>query len=501
MSKNEAIRSSFYEFVKEFWIYAEPAFSYKDNWHIEAITDHLQACYTGDIKNLVINAPPAMGKSLILSVLFPCWVWIKDPSKKFLYQSSDGELQKTFHDACTRALESPLYLTLGGKKILSRDRRSLIIENESNGRISRVGNSRQIGPRAWAVIADEPNSEHRIKSLADRETTNESWKIYSKYLENREEGIRIISQKRLHVNDVTGYELKTRLKNIVHLSLPMEFEPKKRCSTIILPGKKEIWKDPRSEEGELLWPEGYSEKFAQEDKENLYDWHSQYQQNPVPEDGIIFKEEGFQQWKDRELPPFELIVQSWDTATAVTEKAGYTACTTWGVFKGDDEVSQALLLSLWYEKVKFPDLEKMAIRLANNYNDNVLHAPIVSNKNTKPDIILIEERQSGYPLIQILSREKLSIVPFNPQSKGRSRTSKEGRARIAASIIEGERVWLKVTDRNSRLFLEACRTFPHFEESKDIIDTLSQVLIFLKDNRWDKEEILSKVRISSFSNI
>jgi len=80
-------KDSLYEFFKQAWPIMEGDTPFVDNWHIEAIADHLQACFTRDIRNLLINVPPRTGKSSLISVAFPAWVWLHNPEEKFMYAS------------------------------------------------------------------------------------------------------------------------------------------------------------------------------------------------------------------------------------------------------------------------------------------------------------------------------------------------------------------------------------------------------------------------------
>jgi hypothetical protein len=78
---------SFYAFFVGFWdcISSEQLVN---SWHIEALCNELQAIGERLFKrqkspyNLVVNVPPGMSKSSIFSILFPAWVWTRDPSCK-----------------------------------------------------------------------------------------------------------------------------------------------------------------------------------------------------------------------------------------------------------------------------------------------------------------------------------------------------------------------------------------------------------------------------------
>ena len=73
---------SLYEFFKLSWPYIEGNMPYVDSWHIRAIAEHLEAVYARQIKKLIINVPPRTGKTNLISVAFPAWVWIHNPSER-----------------------------------------------------------------------------------------------------------------------------------------------------------------------------------------------------------------------------------------------------------------------------------------------------------------------------------------------------------------------------------------------------------------------------------
>ena len=105
----EKMRRSLRLFIKEAWGTIEPNREYNDNWHIDAIADHLQAVANGDIKRLIINVPPRHMKSISVSVALPAWTWTNDPTKKFLYASYAGSLSIRDSVKCRRLIDSQWY--------------------------------------------------------------------------------------------------------------------------------------------------------------------------------------------------------------------------------------------------------------------------------------------------------------------------------------------------------------------------------------------------------
>jgi hypothetical protein len=71
-------QDSFAEFVRQAWHIVEPATPLVWNWHLEVLCEYLEAtAVDGGITRLIVNIPPRSGKSLLASVLWPAWVWVR----------------------------------------------------------------------------------------------------------------------------------------------------------------------------------------------------------------------------------------------------------------------------------------------------------------------------------------------------------------------------------------------------------------------------------------
>ena len=70
-------------FVKQAWPVIEPGTRYLPNWHIDLLCEYLEAVSAGQINRLIINVPPRYGKSILVSVLWPC-LGVDRPSRAAL---------------------------------------------------------------------------------------------------------------------------------------------------------------------------------------------------------------------------------------------------------------------------------------------------------------------------------------------------------------------------------------------------------------------------------
>lgn len=487
----EACEGSFYEFVKHAWIHLDGR-QYVDTWHVQAICEHLQAMQKMEIRNLLMNLPPRVGKSTIVSVAFPAWCWIIDPGLRFLYTSYAQSLSVRDSGFCRRLILSEWYQKLWSSKFnIARDVNNKIrFDNDKHGyRQASSVDGTITGQGGDIICCDDPNSIQQVHSPTIRDSVNDWWDyVFSTRFSNPATARKILVQQRSHQKDLTGHILAKDDPSWVVLCLPMEFE-KSRCAvTVPLPmSKGKIWMDPRKKDGELLcpnWMDATSvERMKKDFNYDSYTIASQLQQRPSPAEGGILKEDWFKPWKQKDLPEFEYILQSWDTALTTGEKSCYSACTTWGIFRDKGGINNIMLLSLFREKVEYPDLRKAAVRLAANYEDVYFDEPIIGRN--PPDLILIEANgTNGFPLLQDLMAANLPVMRFNPKGV------KIGRCRIVSHLIENGLVWLPTVSPyheyytpDSQMFLEAAVNFPS-DESNDIIDSMSQAFQRLKDSGW-----------------
>ena len=110
------------EFVRQAWAVVEPSTPFVPGWHIDAIIEHLEAVTRGQIRNLLINVPPRHMKSLLVSVFWPAWEWIRWPERRWLYSSYAASLSIRDSVKCRRLIESPWYQAALGRSLRPHQR-------------------------------------------------------------------------------------------------------------------------------------------------------------------------------------------------------------------------------------------------------------------------------------------------------------------------------------------------------------------------------------------
>ncbi|MEN6314196.1 MAG: phage terminase large subunit [Clostridiaceae bacterium] len=209
--------------------------------------------------------------------------------------------------------------------------------------------------------------------------------------------------------------------------------------------------------GEALCPQRYDEVALNRIKTSLTPmmWNALFQQRPAPMEGTIFLRKA---WKFYRVPPVcNFILQSWDTASKKNIKSAYSVCHTYGVSQ-----QGAVLLDRWRERVEYPQLR--------------LQAEIQFNK-WRPNVVLIEDRDTGQALIQALQQETMiPILPVYPD------LDKLIRATAVSPMQESGRVWLPdpTLPENAWVgdLIDTAATFPN-ALYKDDIDAMSQALTYI----------------------
>lgn len=315
-------------FVREAWHIVEPTQPYVHGWVIDAICEHLEAVTYGRILRLLINVPPGMMKSLLTSVFWPAWEWGPAGLASYRYMTTSYSLDYAKRDSrrMRDLVLSDWYQELWPATELIRAGEESFA-NKSTGWRESMPFKSLTGGRGHRVIIDDPHSTETAESEADRKTAIRIFResVPSRMVDPTNSAIVIIMQ-RLHVEDVSGVAMALKL-GYEHLMLPMEFEPDRRCKTSI------GFKDPRSYEGELLFPERFPRDVVERDKIPMgsYAVAGQFQQRPTLREGGLFKRSWFTTIPA--APVGVRWVRHWDLA-ATKEQVSAQGARTAGVLLG-----------------------------------------------------------------------------------------------------------------------------------------------------------------------
>ena len=432
----------FIKFVEHVW----PTFI--AGRHHYRMADAFERVARGELKRLIINMPPRHTKSEFASYLLPAWFLGKFPEKKIIQCSHTAELAVGFGRKVRNLVDDEEYHKLFPEVSLASDSKAAGRWNTSKkGVYFAIGVGGAVtGMGADLLIIDDPHSEQEA-ALAESnpDIYDKTYEWYTSGPRQRLQpgGAIVIVMTRWSKRDLTGQILKDAAAND---SLDewevIEFPA-------ILPSEKP------------LWPEFWSLDELLKVKRDVPNskWQAQYQQNPISESAAIVKREWWQIW-DSDIPPkCDFVLQSWDTAFEKTQRADYSACTTWGVFYHPDDngVSQAniILLNAIRDRLEFPSLKQMAIE---------------EYREWEPDGVIIEKKASGAPLIYELRSMGIPVQEFTP-TRGNDKIS---RLNAVADVFASGRVWAPAT-RWAEEVIDEVAEFPAGEHD-DYTDTVSMAL-------------------------
>lgn len=400
------------EFVRAAWHVVEPGEAYLHNWHIDAIAELLTAITRGDVANAAINIPPRAMKSTLVSVMWPAWEWTLKPTLRYVTGSYDMGLATRDTGAMRTVVQSPWYQERWGHLVqLSADQNQKTrFRNTARGeRIAVSVGSGGTGEGGHRVIVDDPLNAREAPSRVKRD---EAIDWYRRTLSTRGNNPRafakIIVMQRLHERDLTGYVtdlMKEGGEHFEHLVLPMEWEPNRMVAV----PEKPWTEDPRTEPGELLWPERFPDFFVANLKATLGpDAPGQLQQRPSPEGGGIYQMRWWAEGRNRyDVGDRQRVAGRWlliDTAMKDKESNDFSACTLFELMAD----LRVRVRPLWSERLLFPALTRKIVETAEAWRGENLLMEVV-----------IEDKQSGTSAIQTLQATapgwlRRRIVAFQP---------------------------------------------------------------------------------------
>ena len=483
----ELCRRSFKYFVRRAWPLIDPA-PLVENWHLDAIADHLQAVTEGQLRNLLISMPPGHAKSMLVSVLWPAWAWIRNPAWKAIFASYADDLVVRDATKSRTLILTRWYQTHFARKwrLADDQNRKDYFRNSVHGERMCISVSGQgTGFRGDAIVVDDPMKADDAHSEAKRRHVLRWWsETMPSRLNDLASGAKVVIAQRLHENDLPGFILAHG--GFEHLNLPTEYSGNTSCYVRERNGPCEAcargataigFKDPRTSPGELLFPAKFGPQVITEAKRDLgsFAFSAQHQQRPIPEGGGMLKRAWWRHlWRRPGEAPvpagaFEegLDVKSFDPDTQRFDSWCMALDAT---FKdGDDNDLVALgvgarlgadifLLDMWWERAGF-------VRTCEALQAMAKRWPKATTK-------LIEDKANGSAIIETLRSKVSGILPVNPAG------GKVARVAAASPYIEAGNVWLPMHAPWRNTFVgEAC-SFPNAPHD-DGIDMLSYLILRL----------------------
>lgn len=453
------LQASLLDFVRYFWDVVVPQDRFVNNWHIEAICTHLQALAEGKLgkHRLLIFLPPRHAKSIIINVFMPAWDWCNRPHRRFLSSAGKANLAERDATKARDLISHPRYQELFGDIVTPADPNKQEgawgkgwYQTRQGGSRLAITTSGGTGQDADFLLCDDPLEAQDARSQAMRDNVYDWYcNTFTTRGVQAEKTPLVLVHQRLHEDDIAGRILANpdmaELYDV--LCFPAEYEHDHPVKTVSSLG----FVDPRTTEGELLWPSRFGEAWAKGEKaKGARHYNSQLQQRPSVANGEIFKDYMFPITEERAIAISNVaseVVLSVDATFSDSTNSDYVAILVFAKKAG-----------VWH---CIDGVNKQMDFLATLDAINVLMGQY------RPTELLIEKKANGDAIIRTLRSKGIENIQAITPKEG-----KEARAEASTVYLSGGHVQFVQCPIVDKLIDQAL-AFPNAKHD-DLVDALTQ---------------------------
>ena len=374
----------------------------------------------------------------------------------------------------------------GWKLAVDQNEKTYYFNTVAGFRMSTSVGGKGTGYRSNLFGIDDPTNLSDRNSDSKLEEVRDWWvnSIFNRLLDMDRDGFGIIMQ-RLSERDLSAVVLEEG--GFDHLLITMEYDPTRSKVTSL------GWRDPRTEEGELMFPALFPRHIVDALKKEPDRWASQYQQTPSPATGSIFKKHWWRfyrppgvtdlppvrvkdennQWVEVqavELPETGEDFQSWDAAFKSTATSDFVCG---GVLRRVG--ANFYVLDVDKRRLDFPQTCDAIQSMSKAWPGAVAK--------------LVEDKANGSAIIAHLKGTVPGLIAVNPED------GKIARANAVAPLVRAGNVFLP----HPRLahwvegFIESLGVFPNGQHDDDV-DMLTQALAYknLRVFNMEKSQVIVK---------
>lgn len=444
--------------------------AYKSPAHLRLINEKLIRVGAGELKRLIIEAPPRHGKSWLISKYFPAWYIGTHPEDRIILASYEAEFAAKWGLAAKALLEEhgrPVFGVSLNPDSAAAARWDLL--DHDGGMVSVGSGGPLTGKGANVLLIEDP-----IKNAAEANSATQRenlWTWFQSVAFTRlEPGAAIIVVgARWHEDDLIG-----------------RLEQSGGWEVIKLPAIAQDDDLLGRAPGEALWPERFDVEALESIQRQVgsYSWNALYQQTPTPAGGNVVQLHWIKYWQtaDQSYPPIavrmpdgttaqchpvklhddlelEEVFQSWDLAFKEGTATDYVVGQVWAK-RGKDRY----LLDQVRKRMDFPTtieaIRAFSARWPQSYRK------------------LIEEKANGAATISTLRPEFPGIQAIVPKD------DKLTRLHSVTPQFESGNVYLPHPHSAPWVqgLIDELISFPHAKHD-DQVDALSQALCYTRRQR------------------
>lgn len=351
--------------------------------HYITIARELTLCARMQTQSLIINVPPGHGKSSLLS-MWVAWTMSKYPNSQFLYISYGKSLATKHTEFIKRVISCKHYRDMFGVEIRYDSKAKDFFQTTSGGAVKAFGSMGSITGQdggiahingfSGAVIMDDMHKPDEVHSDTIRQSVIDNYRETILQRPRSPLVPMIFIGQRLHEDDLPSYMLSGK--------------DEREWKAVVLKSLDDA--------GNALCPSiNPLTQLREKQDKNPYVFASQYQQDPLPAGGALFKIIDFVTLAEE--PPLLLTFITADTAETAASYNDASVFSFWGVYEieyNGQKTGQYGLhwLDCWEIRVEPKDLKDEFMSF---YADCMLH-PV------KPLLAAIEKKSTGVTLISTL---------------------------------------------------------------------------------------------------
>ncbi|TWJ06623.1 phage terminase large subunit [Altererythrobacter ishigakiensis] len=439
------IREDFATFLAQVMAELEPGTDYTENWHIEVMANALEDVRRGETLRLMINLAPRSLKTIITSIAFPAFILGHDPTRRIMCVTYSKEVAKAQAVSFQRVMRSGWFRRVFPECHFPVHNRQLEWQTTEGGfRLATSVEGSMLGRGADFIILDDPNKGQEIFSSVARNKVISTWdNVISTRLNHPRESAIICVMQRLHEQDLAGHLLEQEeYRQILIPSIATEDEEWDLGN-----GRVHL-----RASGEPTQADRMDHREYERQRRIMGDltFSAQYQQQPVPDDGIVIRREWLRYYEEQPRE-FETTLVSWDTASTLGENSDWSVGTVWGCHRG-----QIYLRDVIRIKMESPELTHLIEDTHCSYGG---------------DLTLIEDGDLGRAIAQSLRSSSMLCRP----NIVRPRLAKIERMQARAVLFETGKVLFPREAPWLATYQQELLGFPNARHD-DQVDSTSQAL-------------------------
>jgi predicted phage terminase large subunit-like protein len=409
----------------------------------------------------MIFVQPQVGKSEIVSRMFPAWMLGIDPSLRIILASYSADLATGFNRDCQKIIDSEDYSKIfpdtfmnGRRNVTGRSwkRTSDYFETVGHGGyLYSVGTGGSTtGKSADIFIVDDPIKDMKQAYSSTYRAAIIDWYNSVALTRMSLNGHIIIMHTRWHEKDLAGQLIEKMKEDPLSTQWEIISLPTLAHSA----NEYKHPEDPRND-GEPLWPSWKGDvNMLRQLRTDVGEktWSSLYQQSPTVEGGNIIKTGWLKYWQKLPFDPTGVqpnkIIQSWDLTFKSTGSSYVVGVV---IVKHDADF---YIIDFYRAKADIVTTIEAIKGMTKKY-------PFSS--------ILIEDKANGPAVLSILKKELSRMIPVRPTA------GKDERLHVIAPLFEAGNVLLPMHSPWTREVTHELEAFPN-SANDDIVDAISQGL-------------------------